>query len=316
MPTSITLPFVTLDVFTTDRYAGNPLAIVRVPPGQHLTQEQKQIIAREFNYSETVILHESEGDNVEHRIDIFMTDAELPFAGHPSVGTACYLASNLKPDAKDRRLIMKAGVIPYRYDATSATAFLNLPHDVHVHKLLLSPVQVAKTGIPEQVTDTLVGPISFVSIVKGMTFALLELSSIEALSAVSGSMNPSMLPGNLDQPWYTGFLGTKYFVDHGRRADGVVVLSTRMFMNNGLLEDPATGSAASALSAFLAKRLLHKETVVPEIYVCRFEIEQGVDMGRRSKIQTEVTLDGKSGDVQNIVLGGSAVKVMEGTLEI
>ncbi|KAK9490425.1 hypothetical protein V1508DRAFT_399918 [Lipomyces doorenjongii] len=96
MAQTIRLPFVTLDVFTKERYAGNPLAVVRVSQSQTLTQEQKQIIAREFNYSETVILHDEDTEcptAASHTIDIFTTDAELPFAGHPTIGTACLLGA-------------------------------------------------------------------------------------------------------------------------------------------------------------------------------------------------------------------------------
>jgi PhzF family phenazine biosynthesis protein len=84
------LSYVTLDVFTQTSYAGNPLAIVKVPSNQSLTQEQKQLIAREFNFSETVILHENEAASYEHTIDIFMTNAEIPFAGHPTIGAAAF----------------------------------------------------------------------------------------------------------------------------------------------------------------------------------------------------------------------------------
>lgn len=78
---STMLSFATVDVFTTARFTGNPLAVVNVPTNVSLAQDQKQKIAREFNYSETVFLHEDTGSSDGRRVDIFTTTDELPFAG-------------------------------------------------------------------------------------------------------------------------------------------------------------------------------------------------------------------------------------------
>jgi PhzF family phenazine biosynthesis protein len=80
-PTSASYNFVTLDVFTETRYEGNPLALVNVPKDSTITQEQKQVIAREFNFSETVFLHEDVGAAKGRRLDIFLPTHEIPFAG-------------------------------------------------------------------------------------------------------------------------------------------------------------------------------------------------------------------------------------------
>lgn len=90
MSTSMSLNFVTIDVFTDKPYEGNPLAVVRIPHGVTISQENKQRIAREFNLSETTVLHENSSDSDKDQwvVDIFMTSRELPFAGHPTVGTA------------------------------------------------------------------------------------------------------------------------------------------------------------------------------------------------------------------------------------
>lgn len=80
--------FTTLDVFTKTKFEGNPLAIVTIPAGSEPSQATKQQVAREFNLSETVFLHETEdAASTRRRIDIFVTDAELPFAGHPTIGS-------------------------------------------------------------------------------------------------------------------------------------------------------------------------------------------------------------------------------------
>lgn len=134
------IDFVTVDVFTSDPYKGNPLAIVRIPHGAQVTQEQKLAIAREFNLSETTFLHEN-GRNTqdnEWTVDIFMTTQELPFAGHPTVGTACYVLSRtaqergIKEGVIEASFKLKAGPVGLRYDVVKKTAKAAIPHDVFV----------------------------------------------------------------------------------------------------------------------------------------------------------------------------------------
>jgi len=117
------LDFVTLDVFTAKPYQGNPLAIVRIPNGHVLGQEQKQIIAREFNLSETTFLHEKTAatEDDEWTVDIFMTSKELPFAGHPTVGTACYILGRsarergIQSGTMKAKFNLKAGRVNLQY---------------------------------------------------------------------------------------------------------------------------------------------------------------------------------------------------------
>lgn len=91
----MSLSFNTLDVFTNARYSGNPLAIVHVPAGLDLSQTRKQAIAREFNLSETVFLHPAvPGSPNVFPVDIFTADEELPFAGHPTVGSGWFLSQS------------------------------------------------------------------------------------------------------------------------------------------------------------------------------------------------------------------------------
>lgn len=320
----IRLPYVTLDVFTTKRYAGNPLGVVRLPPGHSLTQSQKQAIAREFNYSETIFIHESADQTAaEHRIDIFMTDAELPFAGHPTIGAAYLLSTSLSPSGDvgvDRKIITKAGLIQYQFDAMRGMAFIDVPHDFHTHKHQLSPEEAVGAGVPAPVAEKILGPSSVVSIVKELTFVMVELPSNDVLSTVSGSVDATKLRGTLDHPWYTGgLLGTWYFVNNGRKEDGTVQVNARMITHLGALEDPATGSAASAFSVYWAKRVLGEAAKGADCsgtVVTSFEINQGVDMGRPSEIRTRVELEEGTGDLRKVVLGGSAVQVMEGEIVI
>ena len=138
MASASQLDFVTVDVFTSQPYGGNPLAIVRIPPGRTLSQEQKQTIAREFNLSETTFLHEHADLPHQWTVDIFMTSRELPFAGHPTVGTACYVLGRTARERGVNSGIMeasfnlKAGRVGLRYDCGKKTAKASIPHDVYV----------------------------------------------------------------------------------------------------------------------------------------------------------------------------------------
>jgi PhzF family phenazine biosynthesis protein len=134
------LEFVTVDVFTSQPYKGNPLAIVRIPHGTEVSQEQKQAIAREFNLSETTFLHENSTDSQESAwiVDIFMVTQELPFAGHPTIGTACYVLSRTAQERGIQDGIikasfkLKAGPVRLEYDVAKGTARAAIPHDVLV----------------------------------------------------------------------------------------------------------------------------------------------------------------------------------------
>jgi PhzF family phenazine biosynthesis protein len=140
MSSPIQLDFVTVDVFTSKKYEGNPLAIVRIPHGIFVSQEQKQAIAREFNLSEATFLHEK-GENFPENtwtVDIFLTTAEIPFAGHPTIGTACYALARVARERSieegviEGRFTLKAGPVSLQYDVSKKTARAAIPHDVSV----------------------------------------------------------------------------------------------------------------------------------------------------------------------------------------
>lgn len=132
------IDFVTVDVFTSRPYEGNPLAIVRIPHSHTLSQDQKQAIAQEFNLSETTFLHEKSEDSHEDvwTVDIFMTSQELPFAGHPTVGTACYVLGRtaqergIESGMMEASFKLKAGPVGLQYDVAKGTAKASIPHDV------------------------------------------------------------------------------------------------------------------------------------------------------------------------------------------
>ncbi|KAJ7621351.1 hypothetical protein FB45DRAFT_139773 [Roridomyces roridus] len=298
MATDYRLKFTTLDVFTSTRYIGNPLAIVHVPPSIKLTQDEKQRVAREFNFSETVFHHE---DTVPAVIDIFTTTEELPFAGHPTVGTGFYLLSKASPTVENVTLRTKAGDIPVvRTD--SGGARLQVPIDFKEH----APQRIGSVKQQPGLKDTdyvngREGAEACASIVKGMTFLLLELASEDALGRMQPYAQRLEIPNKEEVlgEWGVGFQGVYAFYEDGGR------VRTRMF--DAALEDPATGSAASALGGFLGRR--------KGLGVHEFQIVQGVEMGRRSEIRVRVEI-GEDGEVRKIELEGEAVEVMQGVLNV
>jgi PhzF family phenazine biosynthesis protein len=321
MTRKLQLDFITLDVFTQVRYTGNPLAIVQVPQSETLTQQQKQVIAREFNYSETVILHEPQevGHDPLWNIDIFLTTDEIPFAGHPTVGTACFLGKQLLDstsgiDHVNGTLITKAGPVAFTYKRLTNTAQCEVPHDVLVHQKTLTTEDAHSIGIPRAVYENFVNKPPFVSLVKGVTFALVQLPTEDMLATVSPTLSLLKSHEGLNKDWAAegSTVGFFFFVKVRQNEDGLTKLRTRMIL--GSLEDPATGSASSTLAAYLALYEPSNPRKVDANGVYKFEMVQGVEMGRKSVIGVEVDL--KSPRIDKIILVGSAVSVMEGSLTI
>ncbi|KAJ4383424.1 hypothetical protein N0V86_001472 [Didymella sp. IMI 355093] len=319
MAPPLKLDFTTIDVFTDKPYEGNPLAIIRIPHGISITQDQKQRIAREFNLSESTFLHERAPGATEDRwtVDIFMTSKELPFAGHPTVGTACYILSRtaeergIKDGVIEAGFQLKAGPVGLRYDVAKKTAKAAIPHDVHVHKKrwsrdALFQLQPSLAAAHERGEVRAQEDYPVVSIVKGMTFVLVELESVEALAKVSLAGQSVEIDG-LDQDWNETFIGMYFYVRTGKSESGATQVRTRMI--EGPLEDPATGSAASDLVAYLSLN----EGQAGE--TLNFELVQGVEMGRRSEIFIDVVM-AKDGGIETVYLEGAAVQVMEGRLTV
>jgi pre-mRNA-processing factor 19 len=326
---ALKLDFVTLDVFTDTRFQGNPLAVVFVPAAvrNRISQETKQRIAREFNLSETVFLHtlddEPNRSIATREIEIFTTEGELPFAGHPTVGSAYLVLHHLGWGHVDT-LQTKAGPIRIASYEGKDGVRAAIPHAVHTHgqtlrSILDSPdaTQAAANAIKDGLsTDPDIRAAELdapaVSIVRGMTFLLVRLPSLEHLgrAAPVNRMDFTKIPDLLDDgEWKESFIARYYYVpleEPFREDSEKVAIRTRMVELG--FEDPATGSAACTLASYLAVGGKGE-------MVAHFAITQGVEMGRRSEIAVGVLVQrGQEAEIKALHLGGTAVVVMSGSI--
>ncbi|PQE26519.1 Phenazine biosynthesis protein [Rutstroemia sp. NJR-2017a BBW] len=310
------IPFTTLDVFTSTRYRGNALAIVLPPTPSTLTQSQKQSIANEFDLSETVVMHlppsstSSTTPPTEITIDIFTSHIEIPFAGHPTIGSAFFVLNYLNLNSVTA-LITKAGRIPISRVGERVRA--EVPFDVHVHAVE-TPCSLQASGESNPT----------VSIVNGMAFTYVQLPDLETLARAGelGNLHKDTYTTDaLDEGWRAGLVGTMYYVfvgeeetEEGGKKVKTKKYRTRMFATE---EDPGTGSASSGLGVWLAG----EEDGEGNVGMFRYGFEQGVEMGRRNEIWVDVETGGEGvtglkRGIKKVWLSGEAVRVMEGELEI
>ncbi|KAK1831442.1 hypothetical protein QBC39DRAFT_283111 [Podospora conica] len=322
----VKLDFITLDVFTDTPFLGNPLAVVFLPASKRalVSWETKLRITKEFNLSETVFLHtlDNEPDTgvSTREIDIFMPEGELPFAGHPTIGTANLVLHHLGWSHVDT-LLTKAGPISIKKDEQTGGVTAMIPHDVRIHQQTLRGVlpslpsdvlEMIRGGLPldhEINTAELDAPV--VDIVKGMTFLLVKLPSLEHLAKVDSKHIDFARVEGLRDPGYSGWAMRFHYVvtDKSVAEDGRQQWSLRTRNDEMDFEDPATGSGSAALASYLS--LTNKA-----LKGAMFSITQGVEMGRKSDItiRTELEGDEENPVMKEVHLGGKSVVVMEGAL--
>lgn len=315
------LEFHTLDVFTNTRYEGNQVAVVLlsdVPDATPLTSGTKQLIAREFNLSETVFLHPPLDKDVTNArcIEIFTPTEELPFAGHPVIGTIALLAI-LEGLEEGGILMTTAGDIDFECEHDErrnvlARATAKVPHSVRVHKESLEGEALMRMqpDLARHFSDMLAWPV--VSITKGMTYCLVEVPSMDALGAVrTSSQKPEV---TLDRRWSPSFVGCYFYYRENRTEDHEKeVLHTRM-IEPEMGEDPVTGSAACALAAYLALEKFGASNSA-EMRSAEYSIIQGEHFGRRGNPRVTVRGNREVG-IFKISLCGEAVWVQAGEFQI
>lgn len=305
--------FVTLDVFTSQPYSGNPLAVVFLPSkdgfiANSLTQNQKQAIAREFNLSETIFVHADNGP--KRTIDIFTTSCELPFAGHPTIGAASWFLSHSKGNGDENvnTLTTKSGDIPITLHAGQNAVAARIAHDTRIHAARFPARELLRLHRSLEPFIQADATFPIFSIVKGMSQIHVELPSLEALAAVTtaaGGEIPSSTSGYLNKDWESGIILTYFFVRNVKDSlTGKTIIRTRGILGN--LEDPATGSAASGLTSYLT-------LVEGKAGNYQYDVVQGVEMGRRSEIGVGVVMK-EDNKIDSVELKGNAVKVSEGSI--
>jgi trans-2,3-dihydro-3-hydroxyanthranilate isomerase len=290
--------FFTLDVFTETALAGNPLAVVLDAEG--LQDGRMQAIAREFNLSETVFVLPPETAAQKARIRIFTPDYEMPFAGHPTIGTAVLLALQGGQASEDFVLGENVGPIPcrtQRRDARSGSA------EFDVAEL---PRRIGAIGPPDALAAALQVPVEAIGfpgaspgyVSAGAAFAIVPLRDAASVDRAVASLQdwPDAFGMNARQSVFLLAPGAEAGSYYARMfASGVV-----------LYEDPATGSASAASVALMA------EAEQPADGEHRRTIIQGVKMGRPSRIDVRYSV--KSGALTRATIGGSAVILSEGRL--
>ncbi|PYI03530.1 phenazine biosynthesis-like protein [Aspergillus sclerotiicarbonarius CBS 121057] len=305
--------YVTLDVFSEQRFRGNPVAIVKISNDYELSQDQKQRIAREFNFSETVFLH---AGGESPRVDIFTPVNEMEFAGHPIIGTGHLLfqesAANMQ--ASSLTVVTKAGPVPLTYDRENRLVHATVPQNIHIHEqeATLDQIRAVQPSLnvpldPDNVKSTY--PV--VSMVRGVTYTLVDLTKRHDLFAqVVPGESPKL---DLDEEWSPSFTGVMYYRllnVHVERESGVVVWYLRVRMIAINLEDPACGSGGCSLSAYLALSRGQEDRIH------RFNIDQGSEMGRDSRIVVDICLDEGRRRVSEVKLAGQATVVAEGRISL
>lgn len=292
------LKYFVVDVFTEVALAGNPLAVVIDSVG--LATEQMQAIAREFNFSETTFV-ERRPEFVEKaegvRVRIFTTQEELPFAGHPTLGTASVLKLNA-PETVEKNIVtlhLNVGPIPVRFEGNGLFGEMTQRDPefgaeldaAEVAPLIRLAAEDMDTALPPQIVST------------GTAFAIVPLRSAESLARL-----------NVRQQEATTWLrerGARWFYVIApaviQRQGSAQEYRARMQFNGG--EDPATGSAAGCAISYLVAR-----GAVPS--GTRVSLRQGWEMGRPSELTVSATLG--SARVRDVRVAGSTVLVATGQL--
>jgi trans-2,3-dihydro-3-hydroxyanthranilate isomerase len=284
------LDFETCDVFTTTRFGGNPLAVVFDADG--LDGAAMQTIAREFNLSETVFVLAADAAAAAARIRIFTPAIEMPFAGHPNVGTAVLLARRLGLGGETLSLDQPAGRVAARLgrdaDGTVIAATITAPKPFAPGAVLDAAAVAECVGLEALEGEVVIGSC-------GAPFALAEVADAATLASAA----PDTAAFRRHLPVQRA-VGVHLFC---RLAPGR--LRARMFAPlGGVIEDPATGSANVALGGLLLHRLGGE--------ALRLEVEQGIEMGRPSLLHLEARRDA-AGAIR-VAVGGGVVPVTTGRL--
>ena len=297
--------YFTLDVFTDMRFGGNPLAVIL--DGRGLTSAEMLQVTREFNYSESTFVLPAESADTTKRVRIFTPGGEVPFAGHPTIGTAIALvfAGDVPPTGDTVHVVLgeNVGPVPVTVrlsDGVPVWAQLSVAQQPIEGPPIDRATVAAMLSVAESdVLDTdghAPTPVSC-----GLPFLIVPMRSRDAVSRV-----------RIDMPVFARTLrGTPCAMIMAfapvHDVPGVDVHARVFCPDDGVPEDPATGSATAALGGYLAAR-------TPRTGTLRWVSQQGLEMGRPSRLEIEV--DKPDGVITAVRVGGSAVLMSEGRLRV
>lgn len=301
------LSYSVYDVFTDTKLAGNPLAVIF--DGEGLDDAAMQAVARETNLSETVFVQPANNPAYTARIRIFTPGRELPFAGHPTVGTAIALAEKAHgAGTLDLVSVLEENVGPVRCavrlrEGEASFAEFDLPRKSQQISLPLD-----KLGIADALSlkTTEIGFENHVPSIwsAGVPFLMVPVHDVGAAERLE--FDPQLWEKTV--PFVDGALASAYIYCRGG-VNHVAKFHARMFASGmGISEDPATGSAAAALSGAIN----HFDRLTDGHHPIL--IEQGLEMGRPSFIHLHMDIEG--GTISNARIGGQAVRIATGTLDL
>ena len=294
--------FFTADVFTDRMFGGNQLAVF--PDARGLDHAAMQSIAREMNLSESVFVFPAETAAGTRRVRIFTPGSELPFAGHPTVGTAFVLASTgeIAMTGDTTRIVLEEGVGPVPVVIRSKggrPVFSQLSAAKFPEEGPAAPSREELAAVlslqPEQIAAGSNRPRAFSC---GVPYLFVTVRDLEALAAIK--FNSAEWEQHVAGSWATEI----YVLTQPGSTD----VRARMFAPGlGIVEDPATGSAAAAMAGYLAP-------ANPGDGMLNWTVRQGVEMGRASTMEVEA--DVVHGEISAVRVGGASVMVSQGSITL
>ncbi|MBN1256415.1 MAG: PhzF family phenazine biosynthesis protein [Planctomycetes bacterium] len=288
------IQFYILDVFAEEKYAGNQLAVIR--NAAEMTDRQMQKIAKEMNYSETTFIISGQQQDGGYKVRIFTPEAEVPFAGHPTLGTAYLIRNEIQTEpAAEIVLNLKAGRIPVTFDSASEILWMKTLEPVFGEcfdrEVIARILQIA----PEAVDANF--PIQSVS--TGLPFILVPLKNLAAVKQARINKDKLFaLVRETEAKMIMGFCPETYHQENQ--------INCRVFCDYyGFAEDPAAGSANSCLAGYLSK---YQYFGADKVYI---RVEQGYEIGRPSLLYLRAEVQAGKIDVS---VGGKVVMIAKGEL--
>ena len=299
-----TFQFVTADVFTSNRFGGNQLAVF--PNAKNLAPELMARIAREFNFSETTFVLPPKDPKHTRHVRIFTPGGELPFAGHPTVGTAFVLATigDITLAGDETRIVFEEGVgpVPVTIRARNGKADfaqLSVAQLPEFGPTPPSPAELARC-LGLEADEILSGEFEPEAVSCGVPFLFVPVKDRETLGRARVRIDDF-------ERVLGGYWTSKVFVFCDDPELPHSDYRARMFAPTiGVVEDPATGSACVGFGGYLAKRDQRSDCTL------RWMVEQGFEMGRPSLLEVEV--DKRAGSITAVRVGGNSVLVTKGEI--